>query len=257
MKVEDAGDPTKSVETEATHSTASGWETLTFDFSNEVGGTAVLNPDYTYDRLSVFPNFGTTGGDAGEKTYYVDDIFFAVTEFSTDCPELPDTGLPIDFDDDGVPYTLAGFGGAEDAAVETDPTDSTNKVVRVTKSATAELWAGTTFSTGAGNTIDPLPITASATAMTARVWSPRAGIPVRMKIEDATDPTKSCETEDTHTTANGWQTLTFDFANEASGTAALDPSYTFTRASIFFDFGTTGADGGGGTFYFDDVDMAK
>lgn len=257
MKVEDAGDPTRSVETEATHTTAGGWETLTFDFSNEVGGTAALNPDYTYNKLSVFPNFGTTGGDAGEKTYYVDDIFFAVTDFSTDCPEPPDTSLPIDFDDDGVPYTLAGFGGAEDAAVETDPTDSTNKVARATKSDTAELWAGTTFSTGAGNTIDALPITAADTAMTVRVWSPRAGIPVRLKIEDAGDPTKSCETEATHTTANGWQTLTFDFANEAAGTAALNPSYTFTRASIFFDFGKTGADGGGGTFYFDDVNMAE
>jgi hypothetical protein len=77
---------------------------------------------------------------------------------------------------------------------------------------------------------------------------------VRLKVEDASDPTRSCETEATVTTAAGWQTLTFDFANQASGTAALNLAYTFDKASIFFNFGTTGADAGGAkTYYFDDV----
>ena len=46
------------------------------------------------------------------------------------------------------------------------------------------------------------------------------------------------------TTAAGWQTLTFDFANQAAGTAALNLAYTYTKASIFFDFGVTGATAG-------------
>jgi len=55
------------------------------------------------------------------------------------------------------------------------------------------------------------------------------------------------------TVADAWETLTFDFANQVAGTAALNPAYTYNKVSIFFDFGTTGAAGGGGTFYFDDV----
>jgi hypothetical protein len=89
--------------------------------------------------------------------------------------------------------------------------------------------------------------------MTVRVWSPTVGIPVRLKVEDAADPTRSCETEATTTVASGWQTMTFNFANQAAGTAALNTAFTFNKVSIFFNFGTTGANGGGGTFYFDNV----
>ncbi|MBK9366766.1 MAG: hypothetical protein IPN01_10645 [Deltaproteobacteria bacterium] len=135
-----------------------------------------------------------------------------------------------------------------------DPTDSSNKVAKVIKASTAELWAGTTFSTGDNFSIPTLPITADDTEFTLRVWSPRAGIEVRLKVEDASDPTRSVETVAYPTAAETWETLNFDFANEASGTAALNTSYTFNKVSVFFDFGKTGGDGGGGTFYFDDFD---
>jgi hypothetical protein len=72
-------------------------------------------------------------------------------------------------------------------------------------------------------------------------------------VEDAADPTRSVETEALTTQVNTWETLTFDFANEAAGTAALNLAYTYNKVSIFFDFGKTGAAGGGGTFHFDDV----
>ncbi|MCK7481722.1 MAG: hypothetical protein M0C28_34540 [Candidatus Moduliflexus flocculans] len=35
--------------------------------------------------------------------------------------------------------------------------------------------------------------------------------------------TKSVETEATTTVANAWETLTFDFANQAAGTAGAEP----------------------------------
>ena len=86
-----------------------------------------------------------------------------------------------------------------------------------------------------------------------RVYSPDAGIKVRLKVEDAADPTRSVETEATTTVANNWETLTFDFANQAAGTAALNLAYTYKKASIFFNFGVTGATAGAKTYYFDDV----
>jgi hypothetical protein len=123
------------------------------------------------------------------------------------------------------------------------------------KSATAELWAGTTVSTGANFSIATIPFTASATRMTLRVWVPTAGIPVRLKVESASDNTKTVETEAITTVAGAWETLTFNFANQAPGTAALNLSSTFNKASVFFNFGKSGAQGGGGTYYFDDLNF--
>jgi hypothetical protein len=85
--------------------------------------------------------------------------------------------------------------------------------------------------------------------MTVRVYSPTIGTPVRLKLEDAADNTHTVETE-VNTTAVGWQTLTFNFATPATGTAALNLAYTFNKASIFMNFGTAGT---GQTYYFDDL----
>ncbi len=121
------------------------------------------------------------------------------------------------------------------------------------KSATAELWAGTTVSTGANQSVGIIPFDAANTRMTVRVYSPAVGVPVRLKVEDAADPTHAVETEAITTVANTWETLTFDFANQAAGTAALNLAYTYNKVSIFFNFGTPGAGTGARTYYFDDV----
>ncbi len=167
--------------------------------------------------------------------------------------EVGDSFAAVTFDDPAITYALTGFGGAEDATVQADPTNASNKVARVLKSATAELWAGTTLSTGANASVGRIPFAAGKTRMTLRVWSPDAGIPVRLKVEDAADPTHTCETEATVTVASGWQTLTFDFANQAAGTAALNLAFTYSKASVFFNFGTPGAVAGAKTYYFDDL----
>ena len=254
LKVENAGDTTKSVETEATTAAAASWQTLTFNFANQATGTAALDLANTYNKASIFFAFGKTGAEnGGDKVYYMDDLKFVGANFPVACPTPPASVFPVSFDSSAVTYTLTGFGGAEDSAVVVDPTNAANKVARATKSATAELWAGTTISTGANFTLEAIPFTATKTSMTLRVWSPTAGIPVRLKVEDAADGTHSVETEATTTVANGWQTLTFNFANQATGTAALNLGYTYNKASVFFNFGTTGANGGGGTFYFDDL----
>ena len=165
-----------------------------------------------------------------------------------------ETGGPysVDFDGDPGTYILEDFGGTSSELVP-DPLDATNTVVKVTKSDTAELWAGTTFVDG---TI-VYPFTATDTTITVRVYSPDAGIPVRLKAEDSLDTTRSVETETVTTTANGWETLTFDFSNEATGTAPLNLDYTYDKLSIFFNFGTTGADAGEKVYYFDTVEFVS
>ena len=252
LKAEEHADGTHSVETEATVTTASGWQTLEFNFAVQAAGTAALNLSYNYDKVSIFFNFGTTGAVAGEKTYYFDDVIFVTGGGGGGT--LTQMNLPVTFDDATVDYGLIGFGGAEQSTIVTDPTNASNKVGKVIKTATAELWAGTTITAAAGlGFATRIPFTAANTRMSVRVWSPNAGIPVRLKAEEHADGTHSVETEAIVTVASGWQILEFDFAHPVSGTSAMNLSYNYDKVSIFFNYGTTGAVAGEKTYYFDDV----
>jgi gas vesicle protein len=244
VKVEDPNDPTKSVETQTLTTLANSWETITFDFANQAPGTAAINFSYTYKKLSVFFNFGTTGGVAGEKTYYFDDVIYI--------PSGPIAlDLPVTFDNIYVNYDLVDFGG-NTSSIVADPIVPANKVCKAIKSNVAELWAGTSFG-GTTGFATAIPFAAGATTITMRVYSPDAGIPVRMKVEDPNDPGKTVETEVLTTTSNAWETLSFNFANQAPGTAAINFSYTYKKMSVFFNFGTTGAAAGEKTYYCDDI----
>ncbi|MEX1189530.1 MAG: T9SS type A sorting domain-containing protein, partial [Bacteroidia bacterium] len=257
LKIEDKNDPTRSVQTEAIHTVANGWETLVFDFANEQAGTAALNLGFTFDKATIFFNWAQTGAQAGAKTYYFDDV-----EMGGSVGGLTQMDLPVTFDDATVDYGIVGFEGAEGSIITTDPTDPTNTVVEFNKSETAQFYAGVTVTT-LSDDIPPfgngfataIPITAENTTMTVRTWSPDAGIIVVLKIEDKNDPTRSVQTEAIHTVANGWETLVFDFANEQAGTAALNLGFTFDKATIFFNWAQTGAQAGAKTYYFDDVEF--
>ena len=161
--------------------------------------------------------------------------------------------LPVDFEGSTVNYTTTDFGGNVSSLV-TDPDDAGNMAMQVTKTNGAATWAGTTIGTPAGFATN-IPLSLDNSIMAVRVWSPQAGAPIRLKVEDSNDPTHTCETE-TNTTVSGWQVLEFDFANQAPGTESLSVGlgygWTYNMASIFFNFGTIGY---GETYYFDDVQM--
>ncbi|MCB0848077.1 MAG: hypothetical protein KDE26_32715, partial [Bacteroidetes bacterium] len=144
------------------------------------------------------------------------------------------------------------FGGNA-SMLTTDPDGGTNTVARSVKTSGAEVWAGTTIG-GAAGLANAVPFSAIETKMTVRVYAPNAGIPIRLKVEDATNAGISVETEAMTTVASAWETLEFDFSNEAAGTAALNLANTYDKASIFFYFGTNGAGIGADSVYFwDDV----
>jgi hypothetical protein len=255
VKVENTANGALSVESEAMVTAANTWQMITVDFTNEVAGTPALDLGVTYDKLSVFPNFGVEGAAVGEQIFFVDDIRFEDVSFPNTCPMVGlQPGLPYTFDNPMVNYQLAGFEGAEDSTIVVDPISGTGNVGRALKSNTAATFAGTTFSTGPNESVALLPVGATNSELQLRVLSPRANIPVRLKIEEALDPTRSVETEATVTVADQWQTIVFDFANEAPGTAALNPTYNYNQVTVFFDFGTDGASGGGGEFFWDDLD---
>lgn len=75
LKVETA-DGTKTVASQATVTTAAGWQSLSFDFGVPVDGVPTLDFRAVYEKLVVFMNFGKTGAEAGARTYYFDDLSF-------------------------------------------------------------------------------------------------------------------------------------------------------------------------------------
>ena len=246
LKAEVHGQPTQTVETQTLTTVANNWETLIFDFDAPAQGTAAFNPSFAYDMASIFFNFGTTGAVAGEKIYYFDDV-----AIFNSTPVLSQLNLPVTFESNTVDYTLTDFGGNA-SVLSADPMNASNMVAKTTKTANAELWAGTTIGTNLGFA-SVIPFTATNHKMQIRVYSPDANIPVRLKAEVHGQPTQTVETQTLTTVANNWETLIFDFDAPAQGTAAFNPSFAYDMASIFFNFGTTGAVAGEKIYYFDDV----
>ncbi len=233
LKVENLTNGGTFFEREVSTTVANAWEDLVFDYS-------LVNTANSYQKVVLIFDNGTPGNGTANYTFLFDDI--------RQTNQLPVSllTLPITFDDLAVNYSVIDF-GSNISADAVDPTNAANKVKRTTKPNGAETWAGTTMGAGFAT---PIPFTASATQMSVRVYSPAAGIPVRLKVEDRTNNTRSVETQKNTTVANAWETIVFDFANQATGTAAMNLTYTYNMASIFFNFGTAGD---GKVFLWDDV----
>ncbi len=225
-------------EREVVGTVANAWEEMTFDYQ-------AVSTTNVYTKLVFIFDLGTVGDGSANYTFLVDDIrLIAPTG-----PVLTQMSLPVTFDSTTVDYGLISFGGTASTVV-VDPTSATNKVAKVIKNA-PETWAGTTVTGAAELGFSPaIPFTATERRMNVRVWSPTAGIPVRLKVEVAGQPTQSVETEALTTVANGWQTMEFNFNNQAAGTAAFNAAFAYNKASIFFNFGVAGS---GQTYYFDDM----
>lgn len=214
------------------------WETMTWDFTGTHSG---------YTDLVFMFDFGNLGDGSDNSTFYFDDVQQFFGGYQID--------LPVFFEGDNINYTTTDFGGNV-SSLTTDPEDASNHVVQVLKTNGAATWAGTTIGTPAGFATN-IPLTLTDSKMTVRVWSPTANTPIRLKVEDHRDPTHTCETQTNTTLGGEWETIEFDFANQAMGTellsVGLQMGWTFNMASIFFDFGTEGGVNGEYTYFFDDV----
>ena len=91
LKLEDANDNTHTVETDVS-TTVAGWQTLTFDFANQTPGTAALNTAFTFNKLTIFPNFSCGSGAPADADFYVGPITFV----GADAPSAPPlTPMPV------------------------------------------------------------------------------------------------------------------------------------------------------------------
>ena len=92
-----------------------------------------------------------------------------------------------------------------------------------------------------------VPIDFSETeSISIKTWSPKADIPVRLKLEGAGG--EFIELDVNTTVTNEWETLTWDFSGQTAGVDWL-------TVVIFFEF-VEGLPGDGTTYYYDDIELA-
>ncbi|MCH2214295.1 MAG: T9SS type A sorting domain-containing protein [Flavobacteriales bacterium] len=211
-------------------------------------GTQIMTTTYTGftagDIFTVRPKFAYAGGfSTGEyQTYTVGEDCGVIS--------LSQVDLPVTFDDPLTDYDLVDFGGNATSII-VDPSDAGNMVAQSIRTAGALSFAGTTIGAASGFE-NPIPFDNSNTGMSVRVYSPAAGVVVKLKVENA-DGTMSVESDQLTTVSNAWETLTYDLANEAVA-GVIDLGVAYVKASIFFNFGL---DGGAEEIYlWDDLQFA-
>ena len=206
------------------------WELITIDFSDYIG----LGETTGLDQIVIFPDF--IARDADDVIYF-DNISFGPFESGENIE------LPVDFELD-TDYGLIGFEGAESAVVANPDTSGANTsetVVETIKTEGAQFYAGTAMGLDA-----PIDFSESE-IISIKTWSPKADIPVRLKLEAAGDVFVELDTNTT--LENQWETLTWDFSGQ---TAGID----FTTVVVFFEF-VPDLPGDGSTYYYDDIEVAQ
>jgi hypothetical protein len=150
--------------------------------------------------------------------------------------------LPLDFETVGQTYSFVNFGGG-DATVIANPKPGTintsAKVGKMVKNA-PEVWGGSLI--GLSSPID----FSVNKVMRLKVYSPRVGAKVLLKVENAANNGIFFEKEVSTTVANQWQDLTFDFRT-------INTSNAYNNVVLIFDLGTPGNGSANFTFYFDDL----
>ena len=154
--------------------------------------------------------------------------------------------LPITWDDTmNVDYTVIGFGD-DTAYLAPDPTNASNIVLEVIKPAGAQTWAGVVL--GNDSLASAIPFSAGNTILRARVYASVVGTPIRMKLENESNAGIFVEAE-VNTTVAGWDTLSFDMANQVTGTPPINFNNVYDKIAVFFNFGNSPA--ANETYYID------
>ena len=206
------------------------WELITIDFSDYIG----LGETTGLDQIVIFPDFIARDVD---DVIYFDNISFGPFEQG----EIIE--LPVDFELD-TDYGIIGFEGAESEVVSNPDLSGANTSETVVKSVKTE---GSQFYAGTAMGIDTPIDFSESESISIKTWSPKANIPVRLKLEAAGGVFVELDTNTT--LENQWETLTWDFSGQ---TAGID----FTTVVVFFEF-VPDLPGDGSTYYYDDIEVTQ
>jgi len=193
-----------------------------------------MNLAYTYDMASVFFDFGNNGTGS---VFFWDDVTFLAANVTPNY-----LVLPLDFQSTTYAYPFVNFGGGVATVVNNPNPSGINTSTKVGKMVKGppEVYGGSFI-----ELVNPINFSTLRT-FKVKVYSPRVGARLLLKVENATNGGINFEREATTTTANTWEDLTFDYS-----TIPLGLSYS--RIVLIFDIGITGDGSANFTYYFDDI----
>lgn len=148
--------------------------------------------------------------------------------------------FPLDFE--AGTYTFTDFDGGVVSVVDNPSATGINtssKVAKMVKNA-GQTWAGSYLPLES-----PIDFTAG-TKLKMKVYSPKVGADVLLKVENLTDNTINFEKTVKTTVANQWEDLTFDYAG-------IDLTKVYQSVVIIFENGIMGDGSANFTYYFDDI----
>jgi hypothetical protein len=212
---------------QATQAVVVGWQTLTWVVPADKVGPA-------YSWVVMLPNLGTKASTSPGETYYFDDIKLVVPPASADL-------VLSSFDGANLPR-FEGFNGAETSAIAAGPAGGSGNAGKIIRLG-GEVWAGAKANVG------PIPLTAANRTISARVYSPTAGVPMVLKLENESDAgINTGDMQAKQVVVAGWQTLTWEVPAGKVG-----PSYSWVV--MLPNLGTKASTSPGETYYFDDIKL--
>jgi hypothetical protein len=187
---------------------------------------------------SIFFDFGTNGNG---KVFYWDDVKYLGNVV------VPNTiALPLDFESSTLTYAFTDFDGGNVTVINNPAPggiNSSSKVCKMVKNA-GQPWGGSYISLS-----NPINFAGAANKQfKVKVYSPRVGAKLLLKVENKTNAALNFEKEVATTTANAWETLTFDYS-------AINLANAYQNIVFIFDLGTMGDGSANYTFYFDDITL--
>jgi len=217
---------------ESLGTTVSGsWQSIDLDMTGFDGGNLANKNKITQILID-------SEGIAG--VVYIDNFYFYKAA------SVSNSVTPIDFE---TGYSLSSFDGGDISVVANPDTNgnSSSMVAKMIKNA-GQPWAGSKITAENG----PYSIS-EGTTVTAKVWSPRAGLKLLMKYEDATPwPNTKATAEITATTtvAGGWEDLSFTLTG-------VDPTIDYNNMVLIMDNGTQGDGSSNYTIFIDDISVSS
>ena len=254
MKLENKDDPNGSEYIELSQDVSSkGWHDLTYDWStkttqNYPNDGQPFDGTGSFEHLVFFIDAGSPDwcGDCGPTygqtlDFHIDDIIKGVPVVA---PVAKKAGSIIsDFEVDG---SISGFDGGAQEVIDNPDTsgNSSDKVLKLVKNS-GQVWGGHKF------TVTDKFNFASEQKIKIKMWSPRVGLKLNLKIEDEVPwpgVSATSTVTGTSTVANEWEEIEFDFSGDSKLTA--DDWYNLV---FIIDEGTQGDGTSNFTIYVDDI----
>jgi hypothetical protein len=231
LKVENPTNGSISYEQEVTTTRVNAWEDLVFDFS-------AIDVGQVYQNIVLIFDLGTPGDGSANFTWFYDDIRL------TGAVPVERLELPLTFESTTLTYGWFDFDGGNATVIDNPDRrgiNTSSKVTRMVKNA-GQPWGGSFL------TLDgPINFFASKT-FKMKVWSPRVGARVLLKVENSTNASLNYEVEAASTKAGEWEELTFDYSG-------VNTANTYNRIVIICDLGTPGNGSANFTWYLDDITL--